>query len=134
MNEALTAALRAACDPVLHLCYADVTDGHAKEGAKDGRAVRADGRDVQVLVVSSCFEGMGPLERQSQVNQVLSPHIISGGLHSVRMRCWTPSQWDSLGRCRRSRPIAFEAGWRPGPQGTVPGCRPRPPLWPAVRF
>ena len=30
----LTAALREACAPVLHLCYADCTDGHAVQGAE----------------------------------------------------------------------------------------------------
>ena len=60
----LTAALREACAPVLHLCYADCTDGHAVQGAEDGRAIRADGRDIKALVVSSCFEGQDALQRQ----------------------------------------------------------------------
>lgn len=95
---ALTAALREACAPVVHLCYADCTDGHAIAGAEDGRALRADGRDIQALVVSSCFEGQDSLARQQLVNRVLSPHILSGRLHSVQMRCWTPAQWEKLGR------------------------------------
>lgn len=94
----LTAALREACAPVLHLCYADRTDGHAVQGAEDGRAIRADGRDIQVLVVSSCFEGQDALRRQQLVNRVLGPHVISGRLHSVQLRCWTPAQWEKQGR------------------------------------
>ena len=73
LGALLTAALRDACGPVEHLCYSDITDGHAVAGAKDGRAIRADGRDVQALIVSSRFEGQSALERQQLVNSVLGP-------------------------------------------------------------
>jgi acid stress-induced BolA-like protein IbaG/YrbA len=91
-------ALYAACAPVLHLCYADVTDGHAVAGALDGRAIHPDGRDVQLLIVSETFEGKTPLERQGVVNGVLHPYIVQGLLHSVQMRCWTSAQWERMGR------------------------------------
>ena len=96
--SALTAGLRETCAPVEHLCLSDVTDGHAVAGAKDGRAVRADGRDVQVLVVAGCFDGRSALERQQLVNGVLGAHVVSGLLHSVQLRCWTPAQWEKQGR------------------------------------
>ena len=104
----LTAALREACAPVLHLCYADCTDGHAVEGAKDGRAILAEGRDIKALVVSSCFEGQDALQRQQLVNRVLGPHVISGRLHSVQMRCWTPAQWEKQGRPQNLGQPCFE--------------------------
>ena len=104
----LTAALREACAPVLHLCYADCTDGHAVEGAKDGRAILAEGRDIKALVVSSCFEGQDALQRQQLVNRVLGPHVISGRLHSVQMRCWTPAQWERQGRPQNLGQPCFE--------------------------
>ena len=66
LSTALTAALQQACAPVHHLCYADITDGHAVAGALDGRAIRADGRDVQALIVSPCFEGQSAVERQQK--------------------------------------------------------------------
>ena len=50
-------ALRAALTPVHHLAVTDVTDGHAVEGVLDGRALRADGREILVLVVSARFYG-----------------------------------------------------------------------------
>jgi acid stress-induced BolA-like protein IbaG/YrbA len=96
--ESWSTALAQACDPVLHLCWADITDGHAVAGAKDGRALRADGRDVQALIVSSRFEGMSPIERQRHVNAVLDAHLVSGKLHSLQLRCWTPAQWERLGK------------------------------------
>ena len=81
-----------------HMCFADVTDGHAVAGAADGRALRADGRDIQALIVSECFDGCNPLRRQAIVNRVLEPELKSGRLHSVQMRCWTPAQWAKHGR------------------------------------
>ena len=54
------------------LAITDVTDGHAVEGAKDGRALSADGKDVVLLVVTSLFEERTPLERQRMVNDVLA--------------------------------------------------------------
>ena len=95
---ALKAGIREACAPVEHLCLSDVTDGHAVAGAQDGRAVRADGRDLQVLVVAGCFDGRSALERQQLVNGVLGKHVVSGMLHSVQLRCWTPAQWEKQGR------------------------------------
>ena len=95
--SALKAGLREACAP-FHLCLSDVTDGHAVAGAQDGRAIRADGRDVQVLIVADCFEGRSALERQQLVNGVLGAHVVSGMLHSVQLRCWTPTQWEKQGR------------------------------------
>ena len=94
----LHSALLAACSPVKHHCYADITDGHAAAGVLDGRALRADGRDLQLLLVSPVFEGSTVLERQRRVHAVLDPHIKSGRVHSVQMRCWTPDQWEQLGR------------------------------------
>ena len=35
-----------------HLAVTDVTDGHAVQGKEDGRALRADGREVLILVVA----------------------------------------------------------------------------------
>ena len=104
----LTAALREACAPVLHLCYADCTDGHAVQGAEDGRAILAEGRDIRALVVSSCFEGQDALQRQQLVNRVLGPHVVSGRLHSVQMRCWTPAQWEKQGRPQNLGQPCFE--------------------------
>ena len=86
-----------ACAPVHYLCVSDATDGHAAEGAEDGRALRADGRDLKVLVVSSRFSGMRGPARQQIVNAVLADSFKSGALHSLQMRCWTPEEWVAKG-------------------------------------
>ena len=94
---ALAPEIEQACAPVHYLCISDVTDGHAVEGAKDGRAMRADGRDMKVLIVSESFSRKSGPARQQVVNGVLADYIRSGALHSVSMRTWTPKEWLAKG-------------------------------------
>ena len=105
LEDAIGNALRAALAPVHHLAVTDVTDGHAEEGVLDGRALRADGREILVLVVSAGFDGQTPIDRQRAVNAVLAEDLSTGKLHSVRMKCWTPSQWQRQG-APQSFPLA----------------------------
>lgn len=91
--------------PVAWLCISDVTDGHAVEGFRDGRALDADGREMLVLVVSERFQKKSPLQRHRMVNRVFQTDLESGSLHSVRMKCLTPDQWE-----RRGRPPSFRPG------------------------
>ena len=83
--------------PITFLRLRDVSDGHAVEGFKDGRALRADGRDIILLVVTTLFEGKRPLERLRLVNGVLAAELGSGAVHSLQARCWTPAQWQRKG-------------------------------------
>lgn len=85
--------LRQALDADTVVRITDVTDGHTAEGVKDGRALRADGLELMVICVSSCFEGLSGLERQQLVNDALGPELKTGKIHSVQMRCLTPEQW-----------------------------------------
>jgi acid stress-induced BolA-like protein IbaG/YrbA len=82
---------------VTHLNIRDSTDGHAVAGFLDGRALDADGLDLQVLVVAQCFAGVTPLGRQRLVNDAIDSELTSGTVHSVQMRCWTPKQWEAKG-------------------------------------
>ena len=92
-------ALRGApsLSPITHLCIVDVTDGHTEDGVLDGRALAADGLEVLLVVVSERFVGLPLLARQRMVNSVLAADLASGRLHSVRMKCWTPAQWEGKG-------------------------------------
>ena len=124
-----------ACAPVHYLCVSDVTDGHAVEGAKDGRAARADGRDLKVLIVSDRFSRESGPARQQVVNAVLYNYIKSGALHSVSMRCWTPAEWEAKGSpvdlgapcfyvsTGNNLPHDVECG----PSLPLPGCTTAPP-------
>merc|ERR1712029_315161 len=84
----------------------DVTDGHTAEGVKDGRALRADGKEVLILVVLSKFERKSILQRQRMINKVLFQDLNNGKLHSVRMRCLTPAQWEKMGKPKTFQPDA----------------------------
>ena len=92
--------------PITWLCISDVTDGHAIEGVKDGRALDADGREVLILVVSKKFESKSLIQRQRMINNVLFEDLKSGILHSVRMKCLTPDQWEKRGKPQVFRPGA----------------------------
>jgi acid stress-induced BolA-like protein IbaG/YrbA len=86
-----------ACAPVHYLCVSDVTDGHALEGATDGRALRADGRELHVLAVAPLFQSLSRPARQQVVNAALADAFKSGALHSLQVRCWTPDEWIEKG-------------------------------------
>lgn len=51
------------------------------------------GEKFHLLLVSSDFEGVGLLERQQKVNDILSEQIAQ--IHSLEMKTWTPKQWES---------------------------------------
>lgn len=90
-------ALRVSLKPS-HLCISDVSDGHTVQGVLDGRALHADGREILLLIVSEQFNTCSTLiERQRLVNDVLAEDLLSGRLHSVRMKCWTKAQWGAKG-------------------------------------
>ena len=54
--------------------------------------VSIDGSHVNVLVVSSEFEGLRPVKKQQLVYAELSPLIADGTLHAVNMQTLTPSE------------------------------------------
>ena len=126
--------LEQACGPVHYLCITDVTDGHAIEGAKDGRAIRADGRDLKVLIVSEIFQDKSARERQEVVNGVLYDYIKSGELHSVQMKCWAPAEWVSNGSpvdlgapCSYSAATGHQDILELGQSLALPACTAPPP-------
>ena len=58
--------------------------GHA--GAREG------GGHFRALIVSSCFEGKNPVERQRLVYAALAGEMGSE-IHALSMRTLTPEQW-----------------------------------------
>ena len=47
----------------------------------------------KVLVVSSAFEGLGPVDRHRKVNALLAAEFAAG-MHALSLRALTPSQWE----------------------------------------
>jgi BolA protein len=46
----------------------------------------------RVRVVSTCFDGLKPLQRHRLVNEALSP-LFAAGLHAVAMETLTPKEF-----------------------------------------
>jgi len=61
----------------------------------DSEEVRVDanGNNVQLVVVSSVFEGLLPIKRQQLVYGCIQEQIADGTIHAVTMKTFTPTQW-----------------------------------------
>ncbi|WP_439133192.1 BolA family protein [Pseudomaricurvus sp.] len=55
--------------------------------------VSVDGSHVNLIVVSTAFEGLNPVKKQQLVYGALSDQIASGVIHAVNMKTYTPEQW-----------------------------------------
>lgn len=65
-----------------------------KEHLPDSEAqVQMDGGHVNVLVVSSRFEGLNTLKKQQMVYGALNEAIADGRIHAVHMKTYTPAEW-----------------------------------------
>ncbi|CAE7942653.1 Bola1, partial [Symbiodinium sp. KB8] len=58
---------------IRHLEVEDVSDGHTVQGFADGsgRAQDPNGRELKVLIVSSAFDSLSPVQRQRLVHKAL---------------------------------------------------------------
>ena len=54
----------------------------------------AEGRQVDVLVVTAAFVGMKPLQRHRLVHRSLEGLLQADRLHSIKIRTMTPEQWE----------------------------------------
>ena len=55
------------------------------------------GDHFHVRVISDSFEGMLPLERQRPILDFFTPHIKSGTVHALDLKCMTTSQAKAAG-------------------------------------
>ena len=62
------------------------------EGAAHVGHAGAGKGHFHVRVVSTCFDGLKPLQRHRLVNQALSP-LFAAGLHAVAMETLTPKEF-----------------------------------------
>ena len=59
----------------------------------------------RLLIVSSAFEGLGSVERQRKVFQVLSPEIM-GKIHALSQTTLSPKEWAQRGFVRNPPPCS----------------------------
>ena len=57
--------------------------------------VELDGSHVNVMIVSTAFEGLSTLKKQQMVYGVLGDLIANGTLHAVNMKTYTPAEWQA---------------------------------------
>jgi BolA protein len=62
------------------------------EGAAHVGHAGAGKGHFRVRVVSTCFDGLKPLQRHRLVNEALSP-LFAAGLHAVAMETLTPKEF-----------------------------------------
>lgn len=55
--------------------------------------VDVDGSHINLIVVSSAFEGLNAVKKQQLVYSVLNDAIASGAIHAVHMKTYTPAEW-----------------------------------------
>ena len=68
--------------------HLDVQD----EGAAHVGHAGAGRGHFRIRVVSTCFDGLKPLQRHRLVNEALSP-LFAAGLHAVAMETLTPNEF-----------------------------------------
>ena len=84
--------IRASVKGVLSVSIRDTTDAeHIRQGARDGRALSADGCQLQVHVSATSFRGAKPIARHRMVMSCLKDMIDSGAIHSVQVKATAPS-------------------------------------------
>jgi len=69
-----------------HLEVRDDSAAHAGHASAQGKG------HFRLRIVSTCFAGLGPLQRHRLVNEVLSP-LFETELHAVAMQTLTPDEY-----------------------------------------
>ena len=58
--------------------------------------VKGDGRHFTAVIVSPEFEDKNRLERQRLVFATLSAVLVSGRLHAITLKTFTPNEWHQV--------------------------------------
>ena len=58
--------------------------------------VVGDGSKFEATVVSSTFEGLNSVKKHQLVYGTVTDHIISGTLHALTIKAYTPEEWEAL--------------------------------------
>jgi len=71
----------------------DATAFAAVDAAHAGHASAGGKGHFRLRIVSTCFEGLKPLQRHRLVNETLAP-LFETELHAVAMETLTPEEFD----------------------------------------
>ena len=59
-------------------------------------SVESNGGHYNVTVVGDIFEGKRPVQRQQLVYSALRDQIAAGDIHAVKMKTFTPQEWQQI--------------------------------------
>lgn len=59
-------------------------------------AVEGEGCNFSCVVVSPSFRTLGPLQRQRLVLAALQAPLVTGVLHAITIKAYTPEEWEPL--------------------------------------
>ena len=77
--------------PTLEQVSAALEAQHVKCTNESGTC---DGAKLELVVVSTKFEGVPLLKRHRMVNDILKTEL-EGKIHALTMKTWTPAQYES---------------------------------------
>ncbi len=55
--------------------------------------VTGDGGKYEATVISTAFEGLTMLKEHQLVYATVNEHIMSGALHALTIKAYTPEEW-----------------------------------------
>jgi len=55
--------------------------------------VTGDGGKYEATVISAAFEGLTMLKEHQLVYATVNEHIMSGALHALTIKAYTPEEW-----------------------------------------
>ncbi|MDF2866864.1 MAG: cell division protein BolA [Gammaproteobacteria bacterium] len=55
--------------------------------------IEGDGYHFQVTVISDIFAGKTPVKKQQLVYAALNEQIVSGAIHAISIKTYTPDEW-----------------------------------------
>lgn len=64
--------------------------------------VSGDGSHYEAIVIGDIFAGKSMVEQQRMVYGPLNAHIISGEIHALTIKAYTPGDWETAQKLRVS--------------------------------
>ena len=60
--------------------------------------VSGDGSMFEATVISTHFEGLTPVKKQQMVYKAVNDQIVSGDIHALTIKAYTPSEWETASK------------------------------------
>ncbi|HSG61146.1 MAG TPA: BolA family protein [Pseudomonadales bacterium] len=57
--------------------------------------VNNDGNHYFVTAISEAFDGVSRVKRQQMIYAVLNEHVLSGTIHALHIKTFSPSEWQA---------------------------------------